>query len=315
MELTELQALALTHKNINILGLKAHSKASEAYVHVSFKYEDEVWEGWIPYVYRRAGLEIDTPNELIDHLVSVYPKMRKNIRLKWYEAEKKDWELNHKDKAVTKPYFDAMASGEWACRKCVDKLTNSSNNARRIQDIKEMGYSMATDTKRYCPQCGTNTTHDLLTPIDKAEATGYETWSPQLRNRILNVLEHYDSYEDRIVAKSTHLIPDHKFPEIRWDDKTLEENKDDMKDSEIRNKFQLLSNQRNLQKREVCRGCYQTGKRGILYGVKYFYKGDENWPSDIPKRGKASEIGCEGCGWYDLKTWRTSINEKLHANF
>jgi hypothetical protein len=82
-----------------------------------------------------------------------------------------------------------------------------------------------------------------------------------------------------------------------------------MPENEIRQKFQLLDNQRNQQKREVCRQCFQTGKRGVLFGIKYFYKGDENWPSDVPKVGKSAEAGCVGCGWYDMAEWRKSLNE------
>ncbi len=55
-------------------------------------------------------------------------------------------------------------------------------------------------------------------------------------DRILKVLNNYDVYED---TKREHLLPDHKFPEIRWDDKTREENREDMSDDEIKQKFQL----------------------------------------------------------------------------
>ena len=80
-----------------------------------------------------------------------------------------------------------------------------------------------------------------------------------------------------------------------------------MTDGEIRKKFQLLSNQRNQQKREVCRSCFQTGKRGIIYGIPYFYEGTEYWDDNIPKTGKNAERGCVGCAWYDISKWRSSL--------
>lgn len=84
-----------------------------------------------------------------------------------------------------------------------------------------------------------------------------------------------------------------------------------MTDQEIRDKFQLLSNQRNQQKREVCRNCFQTGKRGTIYGIDYFYKGTDTWDSTIPQKGKAAEQGCIGCPWYDIDRWRQELNSLI----
>ena len=72
-----------------------------------------------------------------------------------------------------------------------------------------------------------------------------------------------------------------------------------------------MSNQRNQQKREVCRNCYQTGKRGIIYGIPFFYEGTEEWDQTIPKKGKDAEKGCIGCAWYDIERWRKALLEKL----
>jgi hypothetical protein len=88
-----------------------------------------------------------------------------------------------------------------------------------------------------------------------------------------------------------------------------------MTEQEIKNKFQLLDNQRNQQKREVCRKCFQTNKRGTIFGINYFYEGDENWQTnfinqnkEVVKIGKDAELGCVGCGWYDIQKWRESLN-------
>ncbi|MFM6984984.1 MAG: DNA methyltransferase [Chitinophagaceae bacterium] len=122
--------------------------------------------------------------------------------------------------------------------------------------------------------------------------------------------EERNAFEARVTAKKA-LIPDHKFSEVRWDEETKAENSMDMTDAEIIQKFQLLDNQRNQQKREICRRCFQEGIRGTIYGIKYFYEGDENWDPNIPKVGKAAEKGCIGCPWYDIELWRKMINKHI----
>lgn len=140
------------------------------------------------------------------------------------------------------------------------------------------------------------------------EGNGYETISDRMRSRITEVLGRYDVYE---CSESPHCLPDHKFSEIRWDEDTKAENLETMSDEEIRKKFQLMTNQRNQQKREVCRLCYQTGKRGVAYGIPYFYEGGPEWNPSIPKKGKSAELGCQGCAWYDLDEWRRRLLKEL----
>ena len=117
-----------------------------------------------------------------------------------------------------------------------------------------------------------------------------------------------DIYENAVFQ---HCLPDHKFPEIRWDDKTKAENPDTMTDEEIRQKFQLLTNQRNQQKWEVCRTCFQTGKRGYPFGIPYYYARTEDWDPAVPAKGKAAECGCVGCGWYDFVAWRDALSCRI----
>lgn len=176
-----------------------------------------------------------------------------------------------------------------------------------------MGYTISTDTKRFCPKCNSKKTHLVLLPIPRAEVigNGYETFPSKLRERIINTLKSYDAYEGK--RTSNHLLPDHKFSEIRWDTNTKAKNTIDMTEDEIKEKFQLLTNQRNQQKREVCRTCYQTNKRGTIFGINFFHEGNENWNSSIPKTGKAAESGCRGCPWYDIEEWRNKLNELIKS--
>ena len=139
---------------------------------------------------------------------------------------------------------------------------------------------------------------------------GYETFTPQFKARVVRILGGINAYEAKPTAVKA-LIPDHKFSEVRWDDDTKAENPMTMTDSQIREKFQLLDNQRNQQKREVCRKCFQENIRGKIYGIDYFYEGGEEWDESIPKVGKDAERGCVGCAWYDIQKWRESLNKKV----
>ena len=55
----------------------------------------------------------------------------------------------------------------------------------------------------------------------------------------------------------------------------------------------------------------RNGKRGIVMGINFFYKGDENWPKGVPRRGIEAEKGCVGCGWYDVAKWKEELNKEL----
>lgn len=293
---------------------KKHLKASEEYVHVRFTYgANNVWDGWVPVEYRRTGISIKEGDDekLYAYLNKVYEQMNPVNFPSWLEAQEKFWEEEKPNAGTTKSFFDSLVRGGWQCVACT--LPNNPNWARRIQDLKEFGYTIATDTNRYCQNCKQNKTHLLLLPIERisVDGNGYETFSPALRKRIIRVLGGIDAYEG---TPSAHCLPDHKFSEIRWDENTKTENPDSMSDIEIREKFQLLTNQRNQQKREVCRTCFQTGKRGVVYGIPFFYAGNEYWDKNIPQKGKEAEKGCIGCPWYDLNEWKKQLLLRIKEN-
>lgn len=293
------------NKKIRITGTRKHLKASEEYVDVQFSYGREIWEGSIPVVYRRTGLELRTDEAISEHLDAAYIACAPEARAKWTKEQKEFWA--DKERAhVTREFFDTLLSFLWSCVGCT--LPTSPNWARRTQDIKEFGYTLSTDTARICTHCKGRKTHILLVPLPRGGETGYETWSTALRKKIISSLAGYDAYEGK---SGHHLLPDHKFPEIRWDNETRRESIEHLNDADILRDFQLLSNQRNQQKREVCRSCAQTGKRGYPFGIKFYYSGNEQWPKDIPNTGKEAEKGCFGCGWYDLEMWRRSAIQKI----
>jgi hypothetical protein len=289
------------------LANRSHSKASERYIDVLFKYDGLVLETSVPIEYRRTGT--DVPDEEIDeYLETVRTEVAPANWAGWRAEQVKFW-LDKPRAGVTKSFFDVLANNfKWSCVTC--ELPNNPNFARRIQDLKEFGYTLATNTNRPCARCARNTNQLILLPMRRGGLTGYETWTPKLRSKIVALLGSYDSFEAKVTRKEG-LLPDHKFPEIRWDGETRRDSLDHLTNADITRDFQLLSNQRNQQKREVCRNCFQTGARGTIYGINFFYEGTSVWDVNIPKQGKSAEQGCMGCGWYDINTWRSEILKKL----
>lgn len=291
---------------IEKLSRRAHSKASERYVDVIFRYPDErnaEWRGSVPIEYRRTGINASTEEEVDSILEIAYEAMRPSRAQAWLEEQDAFWDGRRAD--VTKTFFDALKACIWKCQQC--GLPANPNWARRTQEIKELGYTLATD-RRACESCGRTTTHLILIRIPRSAERGYEYWSPQVRQKIVRVLESHDVYE---ATTRSHLLPDHKFPEIRWDDSTRLDDLEGLEDDELASRFQLLNNQRNEQKREVCRRCFQSGIRGTPFGIGFFYEGNERWPDGVARNGSEAERGCVGCGWYDMALWRTKLNERM----
>jgi len=303
----------MKNPEIEILAVRKHTKASEVYLSVRFRYGDKTIEWDIPIEYRRTGTHLSdsSEEEIAKYIQEVYENCHPEHWAAFRKEQKVFWK--EKDKAgVTKAFFDILLT-DFNWKSVESDLPSNPNWARRIQDLKEMGYTIATRTSMRDARSGRNCTHLLLLPLPRGGITGYETWSPEIRNKIIDVLQTWDAYEGK-KGKKDGLLPDHKFPEIRWDDSVKREDLSQLSDEEILHDFQLLSNQRNLQKREVCRRCYQTGERGYPYGIKFFYEGADRWDPQFPQRGPQSEEGCVGCGWYDLEAWRKALNQKLEDN-
>ena len=296
---------------IEIVRARYHAKASERYVDVIVKYGVRTLDWSIPIEYRRTGTDLTeaTEQELEEYIVQACAACEPENWDKWIELQSEFWR-NKPNAATTKSFFDALVQSGFGWCSVDSELPANPNWARRIQDIKELGYTLATDTAKIDEKTGKRATHILLLPLPRGGISGYETWSAALRERIIKRLGIYDAFEAKAGRKDA-LLPDHKFPEIRWDATTRRDTLEDLTDEEIGRDFQLLTNQRNQQKREVCRRCYQENKRGYPFGVKYFYEGNEQWPEAVPKSGSRAEAGCVGCGWYDLEKWRQSIITKL----
>jgi hypothetical protein len=74
MEITiEAFSELLDNKYIIVEAFRNHSKASEKYIDVTIVQNDGYsWKGSIPYFYRRTGLFIETPEDLVDYLNNIY---------------------------------------------------------------------------------------------------------------------------------------------------------------------------------------------------------------------------------------------------
>lgn len=296
----------MLHSQIIKGNLRTHSKASERYVDAVFRYGKFQWETSVPIEYRRNGVDLQDDDAIDEYLNKVYSECDPKFWEQWRSEQKSYWAGRSAD--ITAKIFMPLLSFNWTCQAC--ELPQNPNFARRVQDLKECGYTLATYPNMHCSKCGTTKTHLLLLPLKRGGVSGYETWSPELRNRIIRILGAYDAYEGKVIPPHG-LLPDHKFPEIRWDLKTRREGLEHLNEDEIHTDFQLLTNQRNQQKREVCRKCFQSNQRGYPFGVRFYYNGNSNWPTNIPIRGKIAEKGCYGCAWYDLEAWRDALNKIL----
>ena len=305
----KVRKLLANTRGIKIVGERAHMKASERYLDVTFAYSGKhTWSGAIPVVYPRWGMTGHDPQKAAKFVREAREALQPDNAEQWVKRECERWRKEHSRKKVTKPIFKKLLLLEWQCPRC--NLPRNSNPQRRIQSIKDMGYMLATSAQKACPNCGKSVMRFALIPIDTRRTPGYETISPKLRARIIQVLESYDAYEGK-KRPGVNLLPDHKFPEIAWDADTPQENPDDMTDDEIRAKFQLLDNRRNLEKREACRRVAQTRNLGTLFGIEHYLGNGPSWPKGVPMTGAKSEAGWRLCPWYDIEAWRRSLNTRL----
>lgn len=307
ISLTNLQSLN-KNKNVVYLWLHEHWKASEKYVDIKISLKNwEKWQWWVPYFYRRNWLFIETAEDLVEYIESIIWYFSDEHIKSFLSEEANLWSDQLSWKKVTKPFFEQLLNLKWNSVKY--DLPKNPNWARRIQDIKEMWYHLVTDTKMKVQSKNENDTHVMLLPLPRWNVTGYEVMSPTFKKRAVKLLGGLNIYE--LSSANKHgLIPDHKFPEIRWDHETRDENLDKMSDIEIKDKFQLLDNQRNQQKREACRKCFQENKRWKLFGLDFYYEWNEDWDTTIPKVGKSAEKWCVGCWWYDIEKWRKALNQQ-----
>ena len=305
MEIESINKLLL-NKGITVTGFTHNTKASDYFVKVVFTHNDgNKWDAVVPYIYRRSNLNLSNEQEIADYLISIKPYFSQEAMESWRKQEWSKWEKLKKttkkpEDLVTIDFFKVLLS----FKEEIENFPDNPNPQRRFQDLKDQGYTIS------IYPIGNKKWGKMLLPIPLNAKMGYETFTHQFKSRVIRLFNGINAYEAKKTTPKS-LIPDHKFSEIRWDENTKKTNPMDMTDEEIIEKFQLLDNQRNQQKREICRNCFQTGQRGHLFGIDFYPVGNAEWDKEIPTVGKAAEQGCIGCPWYDIEAWRKAINTLL----
>lgn len=306
--------LIITDKKGNILLLQ---DGADVYILVYFKQCDCTYP--IPIMLPRRNPKLryytDIKNgkitdSFLDYINECSNLLTKDSIINW---KNKNRIIAEKGKSQANKFLKLLLDKDVICSKCY--LTPVTSNPQKpIQNLRDKGYVISTDRNKYCSRCNKKTTHYILTPILSNDQNNYELVSPALKYRICQVFDFRDSYTGIKNTSSKAFVPDHKFPEDRWDKDTADINNNDMSKDKIKQKFQLLTIQTNLQKQKHCAKCIKTGQRGYPFGIKYYYKGSEKWDKNIPSKGKKAEEGCVGCGWYDLLEWKKQLNHKLNGD-
>ena len=284
------------------------SKTSDKFHEVKFEYEKgQTWIGCVPHFYKELSLEM-TFEEISSNLKKWYIELRYENRPNLVKQAIAKWGTPSPQQTETGKVFLKLLEGkcEWVCRTCGTGKINDQP-AARIRDIKKKGYIIATKT-RECPTCKIKTYQDILVLITVNAKKRQQFRQPidaATKSRIISSLNYRDAAFD-VTRTAQEFVIDHKFPSQRWD-RLESKNHSGMTDSEITNKFQLLTNQTNMLKSRFCDDCVKTGNRGTFMGISWYYSGDNKWQGTT----MGNELGCKGCPWYDIAAWRQQLDIEL----
>lgn len=297
----------MSDNNIQLKGIIYNKRASEIYVEVSFE-ERETY--LIPISGHRYDffVDISSNDSILAYVESLSEYFLRERVEEWYSnLELLYCELLSKRQL---DFLKEMASPEGVCRYCSLVYKESPNPQATVRDLKDKGFYICT-VQRYCEKADKLKTYDFLTPIPPHSLSKRtENIPEETRRQVKRIYHSKDAYSGRT---DNSILPDHKFPEIRWgENPELSDNKD-LSDIEAKAKFQPLSNRFNLMKKEACKKCFAEHIRQYPYGIKFYYQGAERWDDSIPYTGRGAEAGCVGCGWYDLLKWKEELNNKING--
>ena len=203
--------------------------------------------------------------------------------------------------SIAKKMLEALKEnvGEWSCGYC-----NSGSNqpAAIFREIKKMGYLFEEVSPNrwgrtmFCPVCNKNRTHyRLLSVTPLVDEKPRCTITTKQRERVLRLLKGRDAFSGASITSTAEI--DHKKPWSR-----LDQDIDiaTLTDDQVKEHFQLLTREHNLLKDRACQQCIKSGKRPPLFGISFWYAGDETYNDT-----------CVGCGWYDGAAWREELNNHL----
>lgn len=297
------------NRDIRINTLFNIAKMEDVYLSVRFRYQGVIWNGAVPIRAKYQGVNVPlTQADVFDWVQTCYDALNPAKYLVWQNQQNQFWQ--NKNSEDTKLVFDALNGTDnttrWLCRKCGPVPAVNPQPASRIRSLKQMGYHIAT-MQLECSSCGNKQYFDLLIRLPRHAADNQKRFSisKALRDRILQILPNVDCVFETPLEEKACII-DHKFPSSRWvNGETI--NYTTMPEADIRKKFQILSNQMNLQKERYCQRCVLEGKRGDFFGIEWYYEGTNQWAGT----SKADEGGCVGCPWYDIRRWKSEFNKHL----
>lgn len=290
----------------------------DIFLEVEFRYpRTNPWNACIPIYEKYQGINFtESPLEdVTEWILECYDTLNPSNSSTWNTGENNYW-TSHTRANKAKPVFDALNYEnryhltEWLCRICTDTSTVNSQAGARIKALKERhGYHIATK-KMPCPVCQEQTFHDLLLrlPRQATNITRRYNIPASTKRRVKELYQYRDvCFDERYPETSTTLVVDHKFPSTRWAAGETP-NYPNATDDELRQKFQLLSNETNLQKERYCKRCFAEGIRGDFFGIKWYPVGTDQWNG----ANNSDENGCIGCPWYDMESWKQQFNEHLN---
>lgn len=282
------------------------SKTDNRFIEVTFNFSDgAVWKGCFPLYYPWRGIQYQLEEDqerLKKDLREAFDQLQPENIAQSLDSTESRWA--GKKNSATFAVFKALVTGRWECRSCgVGKINDQA--AARIRAIKQRGFVVAT-RKMNCCRCKKRVVHDILLPFEIAsviKSVFRKTISDSARAKIIKVLLGKDAFFSTTRPHNQFVI-DHKFPSQRWTEE--ETDNENLNAEQIKQKFQLLTNQSNMLKSRLCDKCCSTGQRPDFLGIKWFYSGDGSW-------NESEEIGsgCYGCPWYDLEEWKRQLTEKV----
>lgn len=197
--------------------------------------------------------------------------------------------------------FRVLSDMQFHCTICINKEIESGQLAKVAQNLRDDGFEMLKVGSRfgetiYCEECKRKTLHYKMISLEKKEELNIRKTLPAGKiEQIKTIFNNKDCFD---LHNSNDLEIDHRASpylkkEIAVTKYTTEE--------ELFNNFQLLTKRNNYIKREECKKCQETKKRGKFSGIDYYYAGTEAW-----------EGTCEGCFYFFPEKWREGLNIELH---
>ena len=285
-----------------------NSFSSETYVGVQFHMQEQIY--WIPISGHRYNFDYNSSNisAIKEYLYTIAPYFEPEAITDWYtNIENIYSDLLSKTEMI---FLKELTTQYGICRHCSQVYIDNPNAQAVIKQLKDKGFYIAS-LQVSCPKAKRKKTYDYLLPIPPSELTQRTEKIPEeTKQQMIQIYKGINSYTN---TTDKSILPDHRFPEIRWGANPVISDNKNLSDEEVVKKFQPLNNKFNLMKKEACKKCYASDIRQYPYGIKFFYYGEEKWNESIPKDGPEAEKGCVGCGWYDLIKWKEEMNKKING--